>query len=233
MSGRVRPAARVAIIDYGLGNLFSVQQACLTVGLDAVITRDWTELAICDALILPGVGAFGDAMETLHRLDLVGPIRDCAASGKRLVGICLGIQLLMSESCEFGRHEGLGLIPGKVVPFPCPREGGRPLKVPQVGWNRIHPAGGGAGRWVGTPLEGLSDGDYMYFVHSFIAVPENPSVILSTTHYGDVEFCSSLFCGNIFACQFHPERSGRKGPVVYENLRSSLQAARSGERSPQ
>lgn len=231
MSGGVRTAARVAIIDYGLGNLFSVQQACLTVGLDAVITRDREALEKCAALILPGVGAFGDAMETLHRLDLVRPILEAAASGKPLVGICLGIQLLMSESNEFGRHDGLGLIPGKVVPLPSPKEGDRSLKIPQVGWNRIHPAGGGIERWAGTPLEGLADGEHMHFVHSYIVLPGDSAVVLSTTRYGDAEFCSSLRCGNIFACQFHPERSGRRGLVVYENLRWSIESDGPHQRS--
>jgi len=231
MTAPGRGAARVAIVDYGRGNLFSVQRACETVGLGAEITRDPAALASCDALVLPGVGAFGDAMETLRRLDLVGPIRDAAASGKPLIGICLGVQLLMSESQEFGRHRGLGLVPGEVVPLPSPREGDRALKVPQVGWNRVHPAGGGSERWDGTPLAGVAQGEYMYFVHSFIVVPEDPSVALSTTRYGDVDFCSSVRLGNIFACQFHPERSGRRGLVVYENLRNSLQAAGSLERS--
>lgn len=233
ISGESSTAARVAIIDYGLGNLFSVQQACLAVGLNAVITRDGAALAKCDALILPGVGAFSDAMTTLNRLDLVQPIRDAAAAGKPLVGICLGIQLLMSESHEFGWHQGLGLIPGKVVPLPSPREGGRLLKVPQAGWNRIRPLGGGPEWWAGTPLEGLADGEYMYFVHSFIAVPEDPSVVLSTTRYGDAEFCSSLAFGNIFACQFHPERSGRRGLTIYANLREQLHCEVSNSSSRQ
>jgi glutamine amidotransferase len=215
----------VAIVDYGLGNLFSVEQACRAVGLSASITNDRRVIEQAAAVILPGVGAFGDAMATLRRLDLVNVLRKAPSHGTPLIGICLGIQLLMDESCEFGSHEGLGLISGRVVPLGSPREGDRRLKVPQVGWNRIHAHGGSAAdRWPATPLEGLADGEFMYFVHSFVAVPDDPSVIVSTTRYGDVEFCSSLQLGNIFACQFHPERSGRHGLQIYGNLHRFLHA---------
>jgi imidazole glycerol-phosphate synthase subunit HisH len=214
---------RVAIVDYGLGNLFSVAQACQAMGLQATITPDRRAIEQADAVILPGVGAFGDAMQTLRRLDLVGVLRDTPGRGVPLVGICLGVQLLMTESHEFGQHEGLGLIRGEVVRLNDPREGNRKLKVPQVGWNRIR-AAGGFETWNGTPLDGLSDGTFMYFVHSFVVVPEERSVVLSTTTYGDVEFCSSVSCGRIFACQFHPERSGRRGLQVYDNLRKSIEA---------
>ena len=217
------PAApQVAIVDFGLGNLFSVAQACQAVGLHSTITPDRRVIEQADAVILPGVGAFGDAMQTLRRLDLVGLLRDTPARGVPLIGICLGVQLLMTESHEFGRHEGLGLIGGEVVPLKDPREGGRRLKVPQVGWNRIH-AAGGVGRWSGTPLDGLPDDTFMYFVHSFVVVPEDRSVVRSTTTYGDIEFCSSVSSGRIFACQFHPERSGPRGLQVYENVRTLIE----------
>jgi glutamine amidotransferase len=221
----------VAIVDHGLGNLFSVAQACRTVGLAATITADRGVILRADAVVLPGVGAFGDAMATLRRLDLVGPIRDLAAAGRPLVGICLGVQLLMTESCEFGQHEGLGIIEGHVVPLGQPMESGRRLKVPQVGWNRIAAPGGDAtGRWSGTLLDGLPDREFMYFVHSYVVVPAAPSVVLSTTRYGDVEFCSSVRSGRVFACQFHPERSGRKGLEVYRNLRRLLDSAEAEEK---
>jgi imidazole glycerol-phosphate synthase subunit HisH len=217
---------QVAIVDYGLGNLYSVAHACRAVGLEATITSDRAAIAAADAVVLPGVGAFGDAMDTLRRLDLVGLLQDVAAAGTPFVGICLGLQLLMSESHEFGRHKGLGLIPGDVVPLGEPREGDRRLKVPQVGWNRVTAHGApAAARWVGTPLQGLRDGEFMYFVHSFIVVPEDQGVVTSTTRYGDVDFCSSVKWRNIFACQFHPERSGRRGLEAYWNLRRFLDAA--------
>ena len=223
MSLNGHSSAHVAIVDYGLGNLFSVAQACRSVGLASTITNDRRTIDQADAVILPGVGAFGDAMQTLQRLDLVGVLRDTPARGVPLIGICLGVQLLMSESQEFGRHQGLGLIEGEVIRLDNPQERGRRLKVPQVGWNRIHPSGGGTERWSGTPLDGLHDGEFMYFVHSFVVVPEDRSVVRSTTTYGDVEFCSSVSSGPIFACQFHPERSGARGLQVYENLRKLIE----------
>jgi len=217
-----RTGKRVAIVDYGLGNLFSVEQACQAVGLSASITHDRRAIEQADGVILPGVGAFGDAMATLRRLDLVAVLRDVAGSGRPLIGICLGVQLLMDASCEFGRHEGLGLVRGQVVPLGHPREGDRRLKVPQVGWNRIHVARESSAGWKATPLAGLADGEFMYFVHSYIVVPDAASVVVSTTRYGDVEFCSSLQSGSIFACQFHPERSGRRGLQLYANLHRML-----------
>ena len=210
----------VAIVDYGLGNLHSVQLACEHVGLAARITSDRREVLDADAVILPGVGAFGDAMGTLNRLDLVGVLRDVAASGKPLFGICLGLQLLMESSEEFGQHQGLGIIKGRVVPLGEPRENGRRLKVPQVGWNGVQkPA---TVDWSETPLRDIATNEMFYFVHSFVVVPEDEGVVCSTTAYGDVDFCSSVRYGNVFACQFHPERSGERGLTVYHNLVHSL-----------
>jgi glutamine amidotransferase len=152
---------------------------------------------------------------------LVTVLQDFAKSGKPLFGVCLGMQLLMSESREFGRYEGLNLIKGTVVPFGEPQEDGRKLKVPQIGWNQIRPSEN-AIKWDNTILNGLSSDEYMYFVHSFVVVPEDPEVELATTSYGDVSFCSSLHIGNIFACQFHPERSGKKGLQIYQNFAALL-----------
>lgn len=206
----------VAIVDYNMGNLYSVKHACAHVGLHAEITSSHETIASARAVILPGVGAFGDAMATLHSLDLVSVLRDIAASGKPLVGICLGIQLLMTESYEFGRHPGLGIIEGPVVPFDHPREGERILKVPQIGWNRVCHAQNA--RWDGTLLDSVADGEYMYFVHSYIVQPEDTGVVLSTSRYGQIDFCSSVQRGNVFACQFHPERSASQGIQMYKNL---------------
>ena len=219
----------VAIVDHGLGNLYSVKQACAQVGLAACITSCRQEILLADAVILPGVGAYRDAMETLTRLDLVSVLRDIAASSKPLLGICLGVQLLMTESSEFGSHKGLGIIEGPVVRFPDPREAKRKLKVPQIGWNHIHSTGvkdkANRNPWAGTLLDGLSDGECMYFVHSYIVQPHNPSVVLSTSQYGNVTFCSSLQVRNVFACQFHPERSGVEGLKVYGNLAKRLRSS--------
>lgn len=222
MSATGQGPLRAAIVDYGLGNLFSIRQACAHAGMEGAITSSAADLEAADLVILPGVGAFGDAMAQLRRLDLVSPIRALAQADRPVVGICLGLQLFMSESFEFGRHEGLGLIPGQVVRFEAPRAGDRVLKVPQVGWNRIRRPAAAGDAWAGTPLEGQADGEYMYFVHSFYAVPESPECVLSVTRYGHVEFCSSVRKGNVFACQFHPERSGRAGLQVYHRIAAAL-----------
>ncbi len=218
-------AIRVAIVDFGLGNLYSVKNACAHVGMTAAITSSRDEIRAADAVILPGVGAYGDAMTTLERLGLVTVIRDVVAAGRPLVGICLGLQLLMSGSDEFGEHAGLGIIEGRVVKFQHPMEGDRRLKVPQIGWNGIRrvpavppPLAGPADPWEGTFLAGVADGEPMYFVHSYIVRPADPAVVLSTTRYGNVEFCSSVRSGNVVACQFHPERSGPEGLKIYRNL---------------
>ncbi|MBI4199956.1 MAG: imidazole glycerol phosphate synthase subunit HisH [Chloroflexi bacterium] len=208
-------------MDYGLGNLYSVKQACEHVGLGAAITSSKQEILCSDAVILPGVGAFGDAMASLRRLDLTGVIRDIALSAKPLLGICLGMQLLMTESCEFGRHQGLGIITGTVERLQSSDKGGRRLKVPQVGWNHIWRVR----EWTGTPLGGLGDGDFMYFVHSYYVSPADTGMILSVSRYGVTQFCSSLQRRNIFACQFHPERSGQPALRIYHNLKALLEKA--------
>ena len=213
-----KAGSSVAIVDYGLGNLFSVRNACERVGLSPFVTKDRREFEKADAVFLPGVGAFGDAMAELRRLDLVAALRDVAARGTPFVGICLGQQLLMSESHEFGTHKGLGLIEGPVVRFDNPKEGEKVLKIPQVGWNQIAPRDGDAASWIGSPLEGIEPGCYQYFVHSFHVQPVDPAMALSLTSYGHIEFASSLQKGNVVSFQFHPERSGPQGLKIYENL---------------
>lgn len=218
---------RVAIVDYGMGNLFSVRQACEHVGLNVGITSSRDEILNADAVILPGIGAFGDAMATLSRLDLVEVLRDVAVSGKPLIGVCLGLQLLMTESLEFGLHKGLGIIEGQVVKFDNPAEGERRLKVPQVGWNSVHQVrregNNVAEAWADSPLAEIKDGEFMYFVHSYIVRPADENVTLSVSRYGQTEFCSSIHSQNIFACQFHPERSGSEGLKIYRNLASHIE----------
>jgi glutamine amidotransferase len=214
-------APTVAIVDYGMGNLFSVKHACEHTGLAAEITSSRQAVLDADAVILPGVGAFGDAMATLREFDLVSALQEVATAGKPLVGICLGMQLLMEESFEFGRHAGLGIIPGTVIRFENPGGAQRVLKVPQVCWNRLYRVAG-PDPWAGTLLQGLPDGVFMYFVHSFYVQPEHPEVAVATTRYGSIEFCSALSFGNIFACQCHPERSGPQGLQVYRHLAALL-----------
>ena len=217
----------VAIIDYGLGNLFSIQKACEHVGLPAIITADKNQILNADCLILPGVGAFGDAMLALNRLDLTAPIREFAASDKPILGICLGLQLLFSESLEFGDHQGLGLIEGKVLRLPEDSDSGVSRKVPQVGWNRISVPSGERipaddsscpAPWRQTLLDGIESGAFMYFVHSFYVRPLDHAQTLTYTMYGDTQFCSGVKKGNIYGFQFHPERSGPVGLRIYKNL---------------
>ncbi len=225
MTEGLLPGVRVSVVDYGLGNLFSIKQACEHAGMQVVVTSRKAEIFAADVVILPGVGAFGDAMATLRRLDLVSVLRDVADSGKPLVGVCLGMQLLMSEGYEFGVHKGLGIIEGTVVRFENPREEHHALKVPQVQWNQIWRARTDRERsdpWRNTPLDGFKDGEFMYFVHSFIVCPTDRSIVLSVSSYGHIEFCSSFLRGKVFGCQFHPERSGTQGLRIYSNIASVM-----------
>jgi glutamine amidotransferase len=213
-------APRIAIVDFGMGNLFSVSQACRTVGLEPIITDSPAIVEGADGVILPGVGAFGDAMAVLRVRGVADALRRVAASGTPLFGICLGMQLLMNESEEFGRHEGLGLIRGTVRRFPS-HDGEARVKVPQMGWNRIAPVGG----WGGTALEGIAPGSYAYFVHSYYVQPEERGVVLAETTYGGLTYCSALRAGNIHAFQFHPEKSGEDGISMYRNLAKIIRAS--------
>jgi len=206
---------KVAIIDYQLGNLFSVRQACLHLGADAFITTSKQELLEADYAILPGVGAFGDAMNNLQHLDLVEPIKDFIAAGKPFMGVCLGLQLLFTESEEFGNNKGLNLIDGTIRKFSARNTEGNVLKVPQIEWNKIYGTPGNS--WQQSPLLTCKEGDYMYFVHSYFVQPQSAQYVLSTTEYGGYRYCSSIIKDNVFACQFHPEKSGLHGVDIYKN----------------
>jgi glutamine amidotransferase len=189
-----------------MGNLRSVQKGFERVGFQAEVTRDLARISSARGVVLPGVGAFHACMENLRRFGLIDPVRE-AARAKPFLGICLGFQLLFSESEEFGKQPGLGLFPGRVVGFHAQSD----LKVPHMGWNRIE-------KKQNSPfLEGLSNGDYVYFVHSFYVVPEDPSVVATTTDYGGA-FVSSIATENLFACQFHPEKSQELGLRVLANF---------------
>ena len=221
MSAR-RPV--VAVVDYRLGNLFSVSQALLRADLDARITGDRRELKAADAVVLPGVGAYPDAMAALKSLDLIGALRDFARSGRPLLGVCLGQQLLMSESEEFGATRGLDIVPGQVVRLdPGERAGGRRHKVPFVGWNAIRRAPGG-GDWGASPLRGLADGAAVYFVHSFHTRPAASAHALALTRYGAEDYCAALKAGNVYGVQFHPERSGPDGLQIYREFAALVRA---------
>ncbi len=196
----------VVVVDYGRGNLFSISRALAHLGADARVTSDPAEIAKADRLILPGVGAFGDGMENLRSRGLVEPLKAYAATGRPLLGICLGMQLLMDESSEFGVHAGLGLVPGKVRRFPDSPE--RLWRVPHVGWSALEKGGAD---WSGTSLSGVPGGERMYFVHSYFVETAKPEHRLAVTPYAGLEFCSVLRAGAIEGCQFHPEKSGESG----------------------
>jgi len=202
----------IVIIDYGMGNLRSVQKAFEQVGCAALVTADPEVAARAEKLVLPGVGAFRDCMRNLTDGGFVAPIHAHIAAGKPFLGICLGLQLLFSESEEFGRHAGLGVIPGKVVRFADDvGASGETLKVPHMGWNRI------AIRRPAPFYRGVPDGSFVYFVHSYYVVPDDPAVIATETGYGR-RFCSSIWRDNVMATQFHPEKSQAVGLRMLKNF---------------
>lgn len=202
---------KIVIIDYGMGNLRSVQKAFERIGWEARVTRSKREIAGASAIVLPGVGAFGDCMENLERYGLVASILQAIEKGKPYLGICLGLQILFSESEEFGHRKGLGLLKGKVVRFqPDPEH-----KVPHMGWNAIEK------RREAPLLQNLSSGDFFYFVHSYYVLPDEEQWISTITHYG-IAFASSIWKENIFATQFHPEKSQQKGLRILENFAKSI-----------
>jgi glutamine amidotransferase len=202
----------VAIIDYKLGNLHSVKSACDHVNLHSVITSDPNVILNSKAAILPGVGAFKEAMDFLNKSKLNLTIKEFIETKKPFLGVCLGMQLLFENSEEFGHHPGLGVIKGKIVKFNFNHNKINNCSIPQIGWNKIYPKNK---NWENTILESNQDEDFMYFVHSYYAVPEEDCV-LSITNYGDIEFCSSIQYKNIYATQFHPEKSGKKGLKIYK-----------------
>ena len=217
-----------AIVDYEMCNMFSVKQAADHAGLHAEITSDHERIRAADLIILPGVGAFGDAMQAIRRLKLDKLLHELAEKGKLLLGICLGFQLFMTSSEEFGFHDGLNLIPGKVKRFqPRPEAGTEgTVMVPHVGWSSIWKAESGPGMedpWGDTPLQGIAEGEYFYFVHSYYVEPARRETVLSWTSYGPYRFCSSLRQRNIFAFQYHPEKSGPAGMQIYKNLLRTIQ----------
>lgn len=201
----------VAIIDYQMSNLYSVQHACEALGIRSVITSDPSELLRAKAAILPGVGAFSDAMNNLRRFGLIAPIRTFIRSGRKFMGVCLGMQLLFTKSHEFGSHKGFGFLDGDVVKFPSHQ-----MKVPQIGWNTIYKPS--KKEWDSTPFKKIKNNTYMYFVHSYYVRPKKKSSILSLTSYEGVEYCSSVLDKNIFTVQFHPEKSGPGGVRLYTYL---------------
>jgi len=203
----------VVIIDYQLGNLFSVNQALVNIGLNVSISSDPKDVEKADAIVLPGVGAFGNAMTNLEQLGLIEPIKNAIAAGKPFLGICLGLQLLFSESEEFGASQGLNVISGRVRRFKNDNAE-EPIRVPQIAWNTIERPT--PDRWDKSPLKGIANHEHMYFVHSYYVEPEDESNVLTTTTYKGVSYTSSILKNNIFACQFHPEKSAQEGLKIYK-----------------
>lgn len=196
----------IAIVDYGMGNLRSVHKAFEKAGFPAIITQDPEKMRQADGLVVPGVGAFKKAMENLENLNLIKAIVEFIEKGKPFLGICLGLQLLFSGSEEFGWQRGLAIFPGRVVRF---REAN--LKIPHIGWNAIKIK-------KRVPIfDGLADGAYFYFVHSYYPVPEEEEIVAATAQYG-LEFTSAIASGNLFALQFHPEKSQTGGLQIIKNF---------------
>jgi glutamine amidotransferase len=202
---------KILILDYGLGNLFSITQACEAIGIDVIVSKDIIDIKNADAIILPGVGAFGDAMNSLNQNNLIIPIKEFIATGKPFLGICLGMQLLFTKSEEFGENAGLNLIKGEIKKFP---QENKIYRVPQIQWNKIYQ--NDADLWGTSPLKNIKNGEYMYFVHSYYAIPEDKSVILSYTNYGDIKYASSVIKDNVIGIQFHPEKSAEEGLKIYK-----------------
>lgn len=197
----------LAIVDYGMGNLHSVGKAVERLGYEGIVTGDEAAILAADGVLLPGVGAFGDAMEHLRASGLDAVVRQAAAGGKPLLGICLGMQLLFDESEEHGRHEGLGILPGRAVRF----AGGAGYKVPHMGWNRL------AFLQPDNPLLAGLDEGHVYFVHSYHVLPEQREDLLAVTDYGQ-PVTAIVGRGNVYGMQFHPEKSGQLGMALLRNF---------------
>ena len=198
----------ITVVDYGMGNLRSVAKALEKVGLDIKVSSNPEDIKTSKAIVVPGVGAFGDAVHNLKRLNLFNEIKNHIEEGKPYLGICLGLQLLFEYGYEFGSHKGLGVFKGKVVRFE-EKEG---YKIPHMGWNQIHK------KKESKMFSGIDEGEFFYFVHSFYAIPEEEGIISSTTDY-ITDFCSAVEKDNVWAVQFHPEKSQKIGLKLLSNFK--------------
>ncbi|MDD2558188.1 MAG: imidazole glycerol phosphate synthase subunit HisH [Desulfuromonas sp.] len=202
----------ITIEDYGMGNLHSVHKAFEHLGYSAEVTADARKIERAQRLVLPGVGAFGDCIANLQQGGFIEAIHAHIDSGRPFLGICLGLQVLFDTSTEFGTHTGLGVIPGTVQRFPAEmQEQGEALKIPHMGWNQLEV------QRECPLLRGVEDGSYVYFVHSYRAIPAEPAVVLTTTTYG-IPFCSAIWHENVMATQFHPEKSQAVGLKILKNF---------------
>jgi glutamine amidotransferase len=209
--------SEVVIIDYGIGNTLSVQQGFEEIGVHAIITSDIKLISRAKYLVLPGVGAFQKAMQALHNLNLVETIVKIANQGVPILGICLGMQLLLDESDEFGLTKGLGLIPGRVEKLPIGKDDNSPIKIPQINWHELVPSNAQLD-WKNSLLNNQRPNDSVYFVHSFMAKPYNSNHILANYICGGNNISAVIAKDNIIGCQFHPEKSGRVGLEILRNF---------------
>lgn len=210
---------KVAIVDYGVGNLFNVQRALESIGANAAISSDSAEILGAERLVVPGVGAFAEGMKGLQERGLAGPIREFAASGRPILGICLGAQLMLTHSEEHGTHAGLDLVKGLVVALRQPVSGGEQYKIPQIGWNSLRlPDYASGSLWDNTILRGLTGEPSVYFLHTYITTLHDPRASIAVTEYGHDRFCSVFQSKNISGIQPHPERSGQVGLQILKNF---------------
>lgn len=199
----------VTIVDYGIGNLLSVARAFEQCGASVKLCDDPVQLERAERLVLPGVGAFKDGMRGLEERGLGQAVRAFSLTGRPFLGICLGMQMMLDESEEYGSCRGLGLVPGKVVSIPATTSEGEPHKIPHIGWNELTPAREGS--WEGTMLAGVRPGTAAYFVHSFTAAPADPAHRLADTFYNGRLISAAIRKGNLYGTQYHPEKSGAAG----------------------
>ncbi|EFL50828.1 imidazole glycerol phosphate synthase, glutamine amidotransferase subunit [Solidesulfovibrio fructosivorans JJ]] len=210
-------AKQVTVVDYGIGNIFSVTHAFRHCGAEVLLADKPSDIMNASCLVLPGVGAFSKGMDGLRQRGLVEPLQQYAESGRLMLGICLGMQMLLSESSEFGTHAGLNIIEGKILPIQPQSRCGEALKVPHIGWGELAQPSGGPS-WDATIMKDLKEGDSCYFVHSFMAVPDNPAHRLADTEYGAIQICAVVAKDNIYGCQFHPEKSGSVGMKIIRSF---------------
>ncbi len=209
----------VVVVDYGIGNVFSVCNALRQIGVETKLTRSLSEIQAADHLILPGVGAFGKAIEALKHYGLDDALARYKETERPFLGICIGMQLAMSESREFGAHQGLGFVDGMVERIPDAASDGKPLPVPHIAWSTITPPDGAASTWVSPPFEAFSEpGAAVYFVHSYHCVPKNDADLLAVASYGGRQVTAAIQSGSFTGVQFHPERSGPVGLCFLERF---------------
>ena len=203
----------IVVIDYGIGNIKSIKNAFEEFGVEVILSRKKEDILNANGVILPGVGAFSHGMNNLIKYNLVNIIHEYVKTNKPILGICLGMQMMLEESEEFGITKGLGLIKGKVIKIPVDET--KKVKLPHISWNGIKVKNI---NWENTILENVPENSDMYFVHTYVASPEDENETLSVTKYGGTEFCSSLKKNNIYGCQYHPEKSSKKGLLIIKNF---------------